>query len=184
MTQERGKDGRFLPTTSPQEARISELETSGKWNAAEVARLAESLRLAEQGRNEAIKTIEECRSLMAPYMTGDAKRDPLIRLCSASVVAMRRTQALAKERDALQARVSQLENDLKGSEYLSGWVDELKVQVEELSLENTRLEALVMPEEAPLLPLWARIAFAGIGLFLIAYWSHRAGFNAALEIGR
>ena len=221
ITTKQGRDskGRFLPTTSPEEARIIELEAllaeekrlyklskmsdanargllqqirdeiggdqdepalekvrrmkdevisrgvACEWNAAEVVRLAESLRLAEQGRNEALKTIEECRSLMAPYMTGDAKRDPLIRLCSASAVAMSRTQALAKERDALSFEL-----------------EATAAHLDELSLENTRLEAQVMPEESPLLPFWARIAFAGIGLFILAYCSHRMGFDAAMTL--
>jgi Mg2+ and Co2+ transporter CorA len=131
MTQTQGRDdkGRFLPTTSPEEARIAELETlvkrlevSNANNAAEFTRCAESLRLAEQGRNEALKTIEECRSIMAPYMTGDAKRDPLIRLCSASAVAMSRTEALAKERNAAK------ESEKKAHELLSSLTTEVEAQ--------------------------------------------------------
>lgn len=66
-----GRDaiGRFLPTTSPEEAkiaaleaRITELQISNNHNAAEVTRLAEALRLAEQGRNEAIESRNRFRA--------------------------------------------------------------------------------------------------------------------------
>lgn len=174
QTQSRGANGRFLPTTSPQEARIAELEaqvvqlqTSNAWNAAESVRLAEEKRLSEQGRDAALSLIEDCRSLMAPYMADGGKHQPLRQLCAASAIAMSRTQALGKERDALEM---ELEATI--------------AHLDELSQENTRLQSLPVPEEAPLLPLWVRIIFGGIVFFIIAYFAHRAGFDAAMEMGR
>ena len=130
-------------------------------------RLAEEKRLAEQGRDAALSLMEECRSLMAPYMADGGKHQPLRQLCAASAIAMSRTQALGKERDALEM---ELEATI--------------AHLDELSQENTRLASQLMPEELPLLPLWIRIAFSGVVFFLIAYLAHQAGFNAAMEAVR
>jgi hypothetical protein len=172
--QARGANGRFLPTTSPQEARIATLEaqvvqlqTSNAWNAAESVRLAEEKRLAEQGRDAALSLMEECRSVMAPYMADGGKHQPLRQLCAASAIAMSRTKALGKERDALEMEL-----------------DATIAHLDELSQENTRLASQLMPEELPLLPLWIRIAFSCVVFFLIAYLAHQAGFNAAMEAVR
>jgi len=183
--QGRGPNGRFLPTTSAEEAKIAELEAqvvqlqiSNDWNAAEGVRLAESLRLAEQGRDAALSLIEECRSLMTPYMVDGGKHQPLRALCAASAIAMGRTETLTRENGAIREELQHVNRKLDNSneDHRAALAT-----IEELSLENTRLEALVTPEEAPLLPLWARITFAGIVLFVVAYFGHRAGFDAAME---
>ena len=68
-TQSRGSNGRFLPTTSPEEAKIAELEaqvvqlqTSNKWSEAEFARINEEKRLADQGRDAAIESRDRFRA--------------------------------------------------------------------------------------------------------------------------
>jgi hypothetical protein len=137
-----------------------------EWNAAEGVRLAESLRDSQEAALALQQDLAASRESLrlAEQGRGKAQVDKHVAIEQYEAEFTRATthmQARAKaeqERDALQARV------------------------EELSLENTRLEALIMPDEAPLLPAWARFAFAGIGLFLIAYWSHRMGFDAAMTL--
>ena len=60
-----------------------------------------------------------------------------------------------------------------------------------LKLANASIESLQRGNEqlgrkvdalTPRLSPWARIAFAVLGIFLIAYWSHRAGFDAAMTL--
>ncbi len=72
-----------------------------------------------------------------------------------------------KARAALKLANASIESLKQGSEQLGREVDALTDEVGRLT---------------PLLPTWARIAFAGLGIFLIAYWSHRAGFDAAMAL--
>ena len=76
-------------------------------------------------------------------------------------------EALRKSQAALKLANASIESLRQGNEQLGREVDTLTDEVGRLT---------------PRLSPWARIAFAGLGIFLIAYWSHRMGFDAAMAL--
>jgi hypothetical protein len=170
-----------------------------EWNAAEGVRLAESLRdsqeaaialqqdltasqeslrLAEQGRDKALAIIDDCRTMLLSYIGGAALDSPLTPLVATAASAMARLNCAEGE---LHVACSIGDKRTAERDAVIAELDELsenhEAVLKRLCEQRTEIDILT-----PLLPLWARFAFAGIGLFLIAYWSHRMGFDAAMTL--
>jgi hypothetical protein len=170
-----------------------------EWNAAEGVRLAESLRdsqeaaialqqdltasqeslrLAEQGRDKALAIIDDCRTMLLSYIGGAALDSPLTPLVATAASAMARLNCAEGE---LHVACSIGDKRTAERDAVIAELDELsenhEAVLKRLCEQRTEIDILT-----PLLPLWARIAFAGVVFFLVAYLAHQAGFNAAMTL--
>lgn len=83
--------------------------------------------------------------------------------------------------DSLTETRKQLTNTQATLRLSDASIESLKQGSEELGREVDALTDEV-GRLTPLLPFWARIAFAGLAIFFLAYFSHRVGFDAAMVL--
>lgn len=159
----------------------------------------ENLRLAEQGRDAALldsqklKRIEEASG---PFIEATRKKfGALPENCSIY-------QAAGKWQHAFESEFNRCEREIQEGNALRSQLTKAEQELREsqaaLKLANASIESLQRGNEqlgrevdtltdevgrlTPRLSPWARIAFAGLGLFIVAYWSHRMGFDAAMAL--
>lgn len=147
-----------------------------EWNAAEVVRLAESLRDSQEAALALQQDLSTQEGLTASALDNLrlAERDGIAaiesrdKFCGDLVAANNQVRSLDSQiakaeqhRESLYAQLQETSDKLQQATYDIGC---LKAETESR------------------LPLWTRLVFAGIGLFIVAYWSHRMGFDAAMTL--